>query len=162
MIIIIQNLRGIPISTPLLNSCHWIYKDEDHNAFVTKLMNLKSSKTLEHGLGAMYETKRVHIEKMIKKAHELIVLIRDFQFKSDTEYLLNDFISDILLSECNEAVEINNIIKTFELNESVEPCIKLEVALAGSSSLTLLSTAKMISRSKNLECISEKIRMNYI
>ena len=34
---IIQNRCGIPISTPLLNSCHWIYKDEDHDAFVTKL-----------------------------------------------------------------------------------------------------------------------------
>jgi hypothetical protein len=106
----------------------------------------------------MYETKRVHMKKTIKKAHELIVLISEFQFKKyDTDCLMNDFISEILLNECNEAIEIENIIKTFKLNESEEPCIKLEVTLASSPSQTLLPTAQMIVKNKNLEVTSEKI-----
>jgi len=70
---------------------------------------------------------------------------------------MNDFISEILLNECNEAIEIENIIKTFKLNESEEPCIKLEVTLASSPSQTLLPTAQMIVKNKNLEVTSEKI-----
>jgi len=131
---IIQNLRGIPISAPLLNSCHWTYKDEDNDAFVAKL---KTPKTIELGLSAMYETKRVHMEKAIKKAHELS--------------------SEILLNKCNEGKEIQNIIKIFKLNESEEPCIKLEVALAISPSQTLLPTAQMLVKNKNLDALSEKI-----
>ncbi len=95
----------------------------------------KEPKTTEYGLSILLETKRIHMEKTVNKAHEIIIIVRELLFKEfETSCLVKDFVSELLLVKCYENKNIENVIQIFKLNESNEPCVKLELALAKKSS----------------------------
>ena len=77
--------------------------------------------------------------------------------KLENEFLIEEFVSELLLLKCYENTDIESVIKNFKINESDETCIKLEVALATKSNRSLLPTVEMVFKNKNLDKLHEKI-----
>ena len=93
------------------------------------------------------------MEKIVNKAHELIIIVRELLFKEyETSCLVKDFVSELLMTEYYENINIVNVIEIFKLNESNEPCIKLELA---HSKQSLLQMVDKIIKIKNPDRLQE-------
>ena len=133
----------------------WNAKIEKYHQY---LDSVSLPNNFETGLLVLKETRRAHMELVIRQAHHLITRIRSFTFTEFDGRCLEDEFSEYLF-KCSNQEEDNcrAVIEKYALNKCDVPSINLELSLNTGATRTMHELTSAIIKNKKLEKPYEKI-----
>ena len=152
---IVGRAANVQILPSNANLRSWNTKSEKHNHY---LDTISLPNNFETGLLVLKETRRAHMEQVIRQAHHLITRVRSFTFTEFDNQCLEDELSNYLFGYSNhEEDNCRAVIDKYALNKCDVPSINLELSLNTGVTKTMHELTSAIIKNKKLDKPYEKI-----